>query len=75
MFNLTLPGKSIISPKTPALPPEAPPLPTPEDPSVKARATDVANAAKRRAGLAGTVKTSGLGDTSAATVTRKTLGE
>lgn len=76
MVSFSFPGKSFFFPSIPALPslPPPPTLPTPEDPSIKQRATDVALARKRASGLTGTIKTSGLGDTSEPTVTRKTLG-
>lgn len=74
MFDLTLPGKSLFSAPKSELPPPPPPLPTPEDPSIKAKADKTAAARKRASGLTSTIKTSDLGDTSGASVSRKTLG-
>ena len=74
MINYSFPGGSLFAPSIPALPPPPPPLPVPEDPSIKLRADEVQKASQRAVGLTNTIKTSGLGDTSTATVTRKTLG-
>lgn len=76
-ITLTLPGKGVAQiftgpSKPPAMPPPAP-LPTPEDPSVKANAEKERLAAKRRRGIASTIKTSGLGDTSPANVRRPSV--
>ena len=66
------------SPKPPSLPPPAPPppLPTQDDAAVEARRRELAEgrARKLRGGLgAGAIKTSGLGDTNAPNVERKSL--
>jgi len=75
MINFTLPGGSLFSaPKPPPLQPPAPPLPTPEDPAIQAKADKVATARKRAAGLSQTIQTSGLGDPSDPTVSQPTLG-
>ncbi len=62
-----------FSPSKPPAPEPPPPLPKPDDPEVERRKEEVNTAARRRKGLLSTVKTSGLGDTSEATNTQKTL--
>ena len=63
------------SPKPPSLPPPAPPppLPTQDDAGVEARRRELAEsrARKMRGGIQGSIKTSGLGDTSEPLIERK----
>lgn len=72
---MILPGKAIFSPPKPKpqLPPEPDPVPQPEDPEVKAQGKKNEQAAMKRRGISQTIKTSGVGDTSAPTTQRKTL--
>lgn len=63
-------GKFAPSPKDPVPPP---PIPTVEDPAVKAREKKVNRALRSRRGLGQTINTSGGGDTQVADVKRSTL--
>jgi hypothetical protein len=67
---------SIFSPSAPSLPPppSLPAPPTPDDPEVVQRREEVRLSLLRRRGRASTILTSGLGDTTAPTVRRATLG-
>jgi hypothetical protein len=53
--------------------PETKPVPQPEDPEIAKKKKDSEMAAKNRAGLGSTIKTSGLGVTNDAQTQRKTL--
>lgn len=67
-----LPGKAMFGGGAKP-PPPPPPPPTPEDPEVKRRKKEVSQAAQRRRGLMGTVKTDGQGDTTEPNVQRANL--
>ena len=70
MFRL--PGGSLFSSPSPP-PTYAAPTPTLEDDDIQKKRDEERRAQKRRRGLAGTIMTSGLGDTTQAPVARKTL--
>jgi hypothetical protein len=67
---------NLFSPPAPELPPPPPlpPVPTEDDPEVQKRREQVRLAALQRKGRASTILTSGLGDTSLASLSRATLG-
>jgi len=76
-MHLTLPGKSIFGGAKPNLPPEAPPIPTLDDPATRAKKEKTRVAAISRKGLLSTVTNDGGGqgtDDDNLDVTRKTLG-
>lgn len=68
-----LPGKSIFSPPSPPKPQPLPPLPDPAAAQFEANQKAAEQAAQARRGIASTVQTSGLGDTTAANTKRATL--
>jgi hypothetical protein len=71
MFRL--PGGSLF--KSPSPPPTySEPTPTLEDDDVQKKRDEERRAQKRRRGLAGTIMTSGLGDTAKPNISRSLLG-